>query len=119
MSTTLPLFDHPRRANRYTADDITASRHRGSETSEEAHEAIREGKEAQRQRILELLASRGGYGATTEEASRLLSMRMTSVSARMAELKHDGRAVLSGCRRETTSGKSAAVVVLASLMENA
>jgi hypothetical protein len=105
----LPLFD------RYAVDDVCAKRHRGAPTSEDAHDSIREHKEAQRQRILRCLEVQGPRGGICEEIARQLGMRYTTVSGRLSELKNhkDGRARESGRRRRTTSGHGAAVVVLA------
>jgi hypothetical protein len=107
--SSLPLFD------RYAVDDVCAKRHGGSPTSEDAHDSIREHKEAQRQRILRCLEARGPRGGTCEEVARQIGMRYTTVSGRLSELKNhkDGRAKDSGYRRPTTSGHGAAVVVLA------
>lgn len=107
MSAATPLFD------RYAPDDPCAKRSRGSLESEQAFENARGHSETDRLRILDFVTGEGAFGATVEEISLALGMRMTTVSARVSELKHatDGRLVKSGARRATTSGSAAAVVV--------
>jgi hypothetical protein len=119
----LPLFEKPaeeirsdierdiRRLSRYAPNDVTASRHRGSEESELAHERIEPHKTEMQGRVLDFLRAVGRTGATTDEVSRAVGMAYTSASARMSELKADGRAVLTDRRRKTTWGSPAAVVV--------
>jgi hypothetical protein len=121
---TLPLFDSVapdlRREidaelskpwSRYRPEDITSARHRGAETSEEAHERIAPHKTAMQNRVLDFLRSVGRTGATTDEVSRALEIAYTSASARMSELKADGRAVATDRRRRTVFGSPAAVIV--------
>lgn len=103
MSAT-PLFD------RYTADDPCASRHRGAETSEAAHDRIRESKAALRARILAFLERLGRHGATWYEISAALGIPYTN-SGRVTELLASGEAVRTGSRRPTPSGCDASVIV--------
>ena len=62
-------------------------------------------------RILQFLKSRGQRGATAEEVSIELGMRLSSASARCTDLKKHQLIRKSGCVRATTSGSMAAVLV--------
>jgi hypothetical protein len=104
MSAATPLFD------RYAVDDITSSRHKGSETSEAAHRQTRETHADLRRRILAYIESRGSYGATWAEASDALSISYQN-SGRVTQLVAAGLIVPSGCVRETPSGCGARVLV--------
>jgi len=103
----LPLFD------RYAVDDICASRHGGSPESEDAYAAVKPRKEDLHEAILRELQRRGESGATCEQLSRALGMRYTTTSARISELKRQGRVVSTGERRPTTTGCMAAVLSVA------
>lgn len=109
----LPLFDQP--TSRYDVDDVTAGRHRGAETSEEAHEFVKPSKEVLHALILRRLRERGSEGEHVEGLSRALGIRYTTCSARVSELKRLGRIVATDRRVPTSSGCSAAVVVLVEL----
>ena len=125
MSSLLPLFDAPpsdvrreidedlrKLRGRHDVGDITAGRHRGAETSEQAYERIRDGKEAVRLQILDYLGKRGRLGGTCEEMKDALELRYTSCSARCSELLAAGRAVRLGATRPTSSRSPASVLVL-------
>jgi hypothetical protein len=104
---TLPLFD------RYAPGDITASRHRGAETSEEAHAKIAPTLADQRERVYAFIRSRGHTGATGEEVAIALEMRVHSVSGRVSELLRDARVYTDGRKRQTSSGCNARVLLAA------
>jgi hypothetical protein len=101
------LFD------RYAVQDVCAKRSCGNLESEQAGEQARGHSQRDRLRILDYVTAQGAYGATVDEISIALGMRLTTVSARVSELKHstDGRLVKSASRRATSSGSAAAVVV--------
>jgi hypothetical protein len=90
--------------------DITTRRHRHSPTSDAAFEAIKDHAPNLRERVWQFIHSRGKLGATTYEVSEALGMKYTTVSARMSELKRDGRIVETGQRRVTDSNCAAAVM---------
>lgn len=92
-------------------EDVCASRHKGAETSEAAHERGRGGHEATRLQILEYVRGRGQLGATCEEISEALELRYTTASARCSELLAAGDVVRIGATRPTSSGSPASVVV--------
>lgn len=97
--------------DRYACDDITASRHKGAETSEEAFEVVRPLRIRMQRRILDHLRRCGDFGSTTEEVAVALGMPYTTVSARLSELKRDGRIRATGNHRATSTGCAAKVVV--------
>jgi hypothetical protein len=106
---TLPFEGRP--PSRYDGDDICASRHKGSEESEDAWDRIRELAAQSRRRVFRFIRSRGQYGATTDEVAAVFRVDPNAVSGRLTELKRDGLVVKSGVRRPTRSGSMAAVVV--------
>lgn len=115
--SSLPLFDQQPPSRFAPPEDITSGRHRGSETSEQAHEIAKISKEAAYALIVRTLRARGGKGETVEGLSRALGIRYSTVSARVSELRYKkGLVVPSGERRPTTSGCPAAVLVLAELV---
>lgn len=124
MSST-PLFDAPaadlhreieaelrKPWSRYDAGDVTASRHRGAETSEEAYTRIAPSRERLREQVLGFVRGMGTHGATVEECARELEMRYTTCSARCSELLRDGFLQRSDNRRKTSSGSAARVLVV-------
>ena len=62
--------------------------------------------------VLDYLRSKGRHGATDQEISRDLQIRLDSARARRCELRDQGRAVDSGHRRATDSGRPAIVWTL-------
>ena len=65
-----------------------------------------------RMRVLRFIAGRGEEGATDEEVSLSLHMRLYTAAPRRNELKNDGWVVDSGRGRRTTTGTPATVWVL-------
>jgi len=93
----------------YTKEfDITAGRHGGNPESAAANEAVRRFKEELRRKIW--LWFRDNGPAITEAAALALSLRMSTASARVSELRKGGCLVPTGTRRRTTSGCFAAVL---------
>lgn len=68
-----------------------------------------------RRRVLDHLAVCGDDGATDEEISMALSMRLYTAAPRRNELVTEGWVVDSGRRRPTTTGSAAAVWTLSPL----
>ena len=91
-------------------DDICENRHQGNQCSIEAHDKIEPSKVILRKKILSFVSE--NQGATTEEIAIGLNLRYTTASARCSELKRSGMLVDSGTRRLTSSGTSAAVLVI-------
>jgi len=81
-------------------------------TSDAARDSIADVAPTMRERVYGFIAHRA-HGATNEEITVALDMRMSTVSARTNELKREGRIVESGETRPTTSGRNAAVLVVA------
>lgn len=92
------------------ASDICTRRHRHNANSDAAFETIEARAPSLRERIYEFIAARGKDGATTYEVSEALRLKYPTASARMSELKRDGRIVESGERRATDSACLAAVM---------
>lgn len=65
-----------------------------------------------RRKVLDLIAERGERGATAEECSLELGLRLYTAAPRLTELKGDGWIEDSGRTRRTTAGADAAVFVL-------
>lgn len=88
--------------------DICQNRHGASGYSFLANLHVAGRKHSQRERIYLSLLQQGP--ATCEELSGRLSMRYTSVSARLAELKADRWVTPSGAQHKTTGGEMASVM---------
>lgn len=88
--------------------DICAHRSSSSPNSFLANLHVSGRKQTQRERIYISLLQQGP--ATCEELAGRLSMRYTSVSARLAELKADRWIAPSGAERRTTGGELASVM---------
>ena len=88
--------------------DITAKRHRDNAFSKLANQHLGEETKSQMRERVFLFVAKCRNGATTEEIADALRMKVYSVSARMSELKAQGRLQAAG-RRHTTSGASAGV----------
>ena len=68
-----------------------------------------------RRQVLDHIASCGEHGATDEEISIALGMRLYTAAPRRNELLNDGWVEESPLRRRTTTGTAAAVWVLTEL----
>ena len=91
--------------------DITARKHKGSETSVAAFQGTAPRHRAwQRDAVLSYIRKVKG-GLTCEEVSYGLDIRYTAASARISELQRYGLIVDSGERRPTSTGRSARVMV--------
>jgi hypothetical protein len=88
--------------------DICRNRHQMNAHSFLANLHVAGRKHTQRERIYLYLSEKGS--ATCEELSLRLSMRYTSVSARIAELKAATWITPSGEERKTTGGEWASVL---------
>jgi len=91
--------------------DICGNRHRGNEQSKKAWKEVSPKCPGLRMRIYAWLKTRGKTGATVEEIALKLSLRMTTVSARVSELKRAGLVTYNNETRPTTSGARAGVIV--------
>lgn len=86
--------------------------HRGVDTSIEAAEAVQPRCGRLQKLTLELVASRGAYGATADEAAEACGMDRWSIQPRVSELRKRGLIADSGLRRRNVTGKRAVVWVL-------
>ena len=78
--------------------DVTRNRHRGSPESEEANRRVSARKFADRELLIAHLIHYGPK--TSKELSDFIPMGYTTVSARLSELKAQGRIEKTGERRE-------------------
>ncbi|HMA18779.1 MAG TPA: hypothetical protein VKS03_10095 [Thermoanaerobaculia bacterium] len=98
--------------SRHAPGDITAGRHGGSPTSEQAHERISESSSELRAKVYQFIWRRGEYGATTDEIAEALGLYPNQISGRISELAYRENSVIRTERtRRTRSGSHAAVVV--------
>lgn len=82
---------------------------KGSDTSEAASQSLEPTAKTKRRVVLTLIEVTGTTGATDDELERLTGWRHQTVSARRRELVLQGLVKDSGKRRDTSSGRSAAV----------
>jgi hypothetical protein len=92
--------------------DITESRHGGNAESTEAFESIKHYNSKVRELVRSHIQACGLDGATVDEIEIALGMSHQTASARATELKATGQIFDSGFRRETRSGRNAAVLVV-------
>lgn len=91
--------------------DITKNYHRGNPQSVKANEIAHKYKIPARQRILEELELERSHfhlGMTCEELEHLTSLSHQTCSARLSELRREGKIKVVG-ERKTRSGSDAAV----------
>jgi hypothetical protein len=86
--------------------------HNGTPTSKDAAADIREHAPTLRAKVLAFVASRGDYGATSQEIEMMLDMPGNTVRPRLVELREHGTIAASMFTRLTTSGRRAVVWVL-------
>ena len=99
-------------APRAAGEDITANYHRGNPESVQAHaDTPPETRERQRARVVNYIRDHGP--ATCDEVMAALDMTHQACSPRFTELRRDGVLVHTGERRNTRSGRPAAVHALA------
>jgi Fic family protein len=89
-------------------NDITKNYHRGNLESADAYKKIRHTAASYRESIYKYIKLGGGL--TCEEIEIMTGWKHQTVSARISELKRDGRIISIG-KRETKSGCKAAVYV--------
>jgi hypothetical protein len=92
MSTGLPLFDH--------AQGPEATRRAAARAAERF-------AGDHRSKVLRFIESRGQAGATDEEVSEELGLKLDTSRARRCELRDDGQILDGGRRRRTRSGRLA------------
>lgn len=86
----------------------------GSDTSAAAAASITpSAAQAMRDTILASVTASASVGLTCDEVEELHNMRHQTASARIKELKDEGLLLDSGRRRDTRSGRKAAVLVAA------
>jgi len=85
--------------------DICSKKHKGNPHSVAANVKIMADKRPMREKIFDLIAHR--QNPTCEEIEIALGLKHQTVSARISELKRDGRIIITG-ERETLSGCTAA-----------
>lgn len=90
--------------------DVTANYHRGNTQSVEANKIAHKGKVGARQRIIkEIQDLRTSYtGLTCEEIEHLTGLSHQTCSARLSELRREGKIKIVGIRK-TKSESPAAV----------
>lgn len=86
---------------------------RGSDTSLAAAVSVATDTSRLRRLVLQHIAAQGDEGATCCECEIALRLSHQTCSARVNELKRDGRILDSGKRRPTVSGRKATVWVAA------
>lgn len=92
--------------------DVTAGKHRGSETSAEAHATTSDHtRHRQKESLYRQIRAYGPVGRTADELVVELGIPLQTVSARVSELLRDRQVEDSGHRRKTRTGKSARVLV--------
>lgn len=89
--------------------DLPLPYKRDSETSIAAAGKARPKAPAYRTAILGYLTGRAEQGATNEEISLAMGIKIQTVCPRMVELREAGTVVDSGTRRRTESGRDAVV----------
>lgn len=106
--------DHGRPvASTHSEPDITANFHKGARTSVLAHASTSDStREAMRLRIVDFIASCGARGATCDEVEAHFGFAHQSCSARMTELKKEGRIKDAGVDRKTRMGRYADAFVV-------
>lgn len=89
--------------------DIAPPARRGEATQAAGAAAIAPRAPALRARVLAYIRSRGESGATNEEISHALAMKLQSVCGRIGELRNLGLIFEARFRRENLSGVEAKV----------
>jgi hypothetical protein len=92
--------------------DPTRHYHRGNPESDAAHRSIVGEKARMRAIVVGAVREAGSDGRTSDEIEVITGMPHQTVSARLTEAKALGEVVVSGQRRPTRSGRSAAVLVI-------
>ena len=91
--------------------DLPLPYKRDSDTSIAAATKARPKAPAYRTAILGYLVGRGALGATNEEISLAMGIKIQTVCPRMKELREAGTVVAAGAWRPTESGRDAVVWV--------
>lgn len=85
--------------------------HRTSATSRAAAESMQDAAGTIECRILAYVRARGPAGASSEEVSTALDLRVQTCSGRCATMLKHGRLLDSGRTRPTSSGRAARVLI--------
>jgi hypothetical protein len=121
MSTSQPLFDHVFKAGESAvpaavvkrraikSQPVAPARESDPTTSQQAADANREIRGAQRIKVYEYLVSVGPRGATDFEIGAALHILRTSAGKRRKELLELGHVEDSGERRQTDTGAMAII----------
>lgn len=80
--------------------DITRRRHKHQGASDEAHQRIKHKKIPLRRRVFEYAINRAAKGITLHDVMRDLEMSYPTASARLSELKAEGKLRTSSERRD-------------------
>ncbi len=84
---------------------------KGSETSQEAAESMKQHAPTLRHRVYFYILERGAHGATDSEVEAALDLKHQTASARRRELEIMGAVYRSNIKRLTSSGRRAGVYV--------
>lgn len=90
--------------------DPTANRHGGNPESAAAHASIADDKTRILRMVVDHVTSRGVHGATCDEIEQATGLSHQTASARCTEAVARGLLVRTALRRETRSGRKAAVL---------
>jgi predicted transcriptional regulator len=89
--------------------DICPPARRGEDTQAAGAAAIAPRAQILRDKVMVFLRARGAWGATNEEISSVLCLKVSSVCGRVNELKDLGKVIDSSIRRQGRSGVAAKV----------
>lgn len=98
MNSSLPLFDRGEIVR--STVDICESRHRGNAESQAAHDKVVPTKTDTWKKIMNLISSRGEFGATSKEIAYAMGKQLHAISGRCSELKAMGWIKPTELRRE-------------------
>jgi hypothetical protein len=98
-----------------TSDDVCSNRHGGADTSVNAYRTVVAGpggsKSRDMLRVELCIAASKAEGMTCFEVEQTLDMKHQTCSARISDLKREGRLIDTGRRRATTSATAMVLVV--------
>lgn len=112
MQSTKRRWNRPLPEKAMPLFDVSAPPANRSVTSRAAARSVAHASLTIRERTLEFIVARGQQGATAEEISDELALRLQTVCPRLNELAETRQIVDSGRTRNTRSGRSARVVVV-------
>lgn len=89
------------------AADVTRRKHKDNPQSNEAFEKVKHTKEDTYKKIMDLLAGRGSFGATSKEIAAAFGVQLNCLSGRCSELL-----AMSWIRRNGEKRDGASVLVI-------